>query len=125
MQGLDAKIIPVIEKRIFDFSNTELSERAFIFSVKQGSHYVLIWENVFDSRASHLFKCHENKYRNALQALYDYIASEKITNKREKLSRYRMDYFSNDVLSYIGCVNHTTPDEWERNIRAKVFQRKI
>ncbi|MGM9508874.1 hypothetical protein ACS5NO_14150 [Larkinella sp. GY13] len=109
------KIIPASEKRTFRSNDTIVEEDAFLFSFKLNNISYIIWENVEERRATHVFRCDFEKYEIALQKVYDYIVSPGIVNKREILHIGVISYF-NDILIYCGSINHTLIDEWKDKV---------
>lgn len=106
------KIIPASEVRHFRSSGSIIEENAFLFSFKLKDKSYIIWENVEERRATHIFKCDSEQFERALQKVYDYISTPEVFNKREILHAETINYFK-DIVLYCGSINHTIINDWK------------
>ena len=117
-QGNEYKIIPTSERRAFRSNNLIIKEDAFLFSFIVNNSSYIIWENLEESRATHIFHCSKEEYSNAIQKVYDYIVSPEIANKREILHTSCLEIFKGNKgsVAYCGWINHTCQDEWKSKL---------
>ena len=112
------RIVPVKEIRRNDSNNSILYEDSFLFTIKGRLYLYIIWENQHESRATFIFRCKTENYDEAIQRIFDYIRSDEITSKREKLHTSKMAYFNNKTVKYIASVAHPVDDfeTWKRRL---------
>ena len=81
----DYKVVCCIEHRCNSVGNVS-KEYSLIFTVKKTERLLyLAYENTIDSRSTYLFPVPKNKWRQCIDKIYDFFASNEI-NKREQLA---------------------------------------
>ncbi len=107
------KIIPAIE-----YINNH-SEESFIFrftTLKETT--LIIWENVNEARATHIFVSKEDDKQNTLDLVEDFICRQDIVTKRSLL--YYTDMEARKIkedLNYLKSIRHNSLSEYETEIK--------
>ena len=113
MQDYDSKVIPCVER--LAHSNSDITEYAFLFSVKCSSGKILIvHENVNPDRATLLFLVKEENFNKSIREIYDFLQSAEI-NKRSSLRDKNLEIKDAGILSY-RSINHDDLYSWEQTI---------
>jgi hypothetical protein len=103
MQSEDYKVIPCVER--LAHSNSDMTEYAFLFSIKCSSGKILIvHENVNPDRATLLFLVKEENFNKSIREIYDFLQSAEI-NKRSSLRDKTIEIEDAGILSY-RSINH-------------------
>ncbi|MCM1421223.1 MAG: hypothetical protein NC224_07480 [Bacteroides sp.] len=90
-------------------------EEGFLFVLKEAKDFVyLLYENSLPARASILFVARKDDYNESVRFIHEYFSSQ-IINKRELLSKHKVDAYRHGIIRYTH-INHTTFGEWRRNL---------
>ena len=113
MQSEDYKVIPCVER--LAHSNSDMTEYAFLFSIKCSSGNILIvHENVNPDRATLLFLVKEENFNKSIREIYDFLQSAEI-NKRSSLRDKTIEIEDAGILSY-RSINHEDLYSWKQTI---------
>ena len=113
MQSEDYKVIPCVER--LAHSNSDMTEYAFLFSIKCSSGKILIvHENVNPDRATLLFLVKEENFNKSIREIYDFLQSAEI-NKRSSLRGKNIEIEDAGILSY-RSINHDDLYSWKQTI---------
>ena len=113
MQDYDYKVIPCVER--LSHSNSDITEYAFLFSIKCSSGKILIvHENVNPDRATLLFVVKEENFNKSIREIYDFLQSAEI-NKRSSLRDKNVEIEDAGILSY-RSINHDDLYSWKQTI---------
>ena len=113
MQSEDYKVIPCVER--LAYSNSDMTEYAFLFSIKCSSGKILIvHENVNPDRATLLFLVKEENFNKSIREIYDFLQSAEI-NKRSSLRGKNIEIEDAGILSY-RSINHDDLYSWKQTI---------
>jgi len=113
MQSEDYKVIPCVER--LAHSNSDMTEYAFLFSIKCSSGKILIvHENVNPDRATLLFLVKEENFNKSIRGIYDFLQSAEI-NKRSSLRGKNIEIEDAGILSY-RSINHDDLYSWKQTI---------
>ena len=113
MQSEDYKVIPCVER--LAHSNSDMTEYAFLFSIKCSSGKILIvHENVNPDRATLLFLVKEENFNKSIREIYDFLQSAEI-NKRSSLRDKTIETEDAGILSY-RSINHEDLYSWKQTI---------
>lgn len=114
-QSKKYKVIPCVER--LSHANNDITEYAFMFSVKCNSGEILIvHENVNPDRSTLLFVVKESQYDKAIRAIYDFLQSAEI-NKRSSLRDGNLKLADIGIERY-SSINHDGVYYWQRVIRS-------
>jgi|GEM_PF-3165987 len=114
-QAPEYKPIPVFE--IIPTGQTFHSEDTFIFTIRIGSTYYLIWESTLPGRATYIFTATAESYEETVQQIYDYIASAQKA-KRMKLRKKDEQAAEMNCLTYI---THSSFDHWKEKLERVIM----
>ena len=115
MQSEDYKVIPCVER--LSHSNSDLTEFAFLFSIKCSSGKILIvHENVNPDRATLLFLVKEENFIKSIREIYDFLQSAEI-NKRSSLRGKNIEIEDAGILIY-RSINHDDLYSWKQTINS-------
>ncbi len=113
LQDYDYKVIPCVER--LSHSNSDITEYAFLFSIKCSSGKILIvHENVNPDRATLLFVVKEENFNKSIREIYDFLQSAEI-NKRSSLRDKNVEIEDAGILSY-RSINHDDLYSWKQTI---------
>lgn len=113
MQDYDYKVIPCVER--LAHSNSDITEYAFLFSIKCSSGKILIvHENVNPDRATLLFLVKKENFNQSIREIYDFLQSAEI-NKRSSLRDKNVEIKDAGILSY-RSINHDDLYSWKLSI---------
>lgn len=113
LQSPDKKVIPCVER--LAHTNSDITEYAFMFSIKCSSEFMLVvHENVNPDRSTLLFLIPKESYNTAIRSIYDFLQSAE-TNKRSNLREKNIDIKQSGVRHY-RSINHDDFWSWKRNI---------
>ena len=113
IQDNDYKVIPCVER--LAHANSDMTEYAFLFSIKCSSGKILIvHENVNPDRATLLFVVKEENFNNSIREIYDFLQSAEI-NKRSSLRGKNIEIEDAGILSY-RSINHDDLYSWKQAI---------
>ena len=113
MQSEDYKVIPCVER--LAHANSDMTEYAFLFSIKCSSGKILIvHENVNPDRATLLFLVKEENYNKSIREIYDFLQSAEI-NKRSSLRGKNIEIEEAGILSY-RSINQDDLYSWKQTI---------
>ena len=113
MQSEDYKVIPCVER--LAHANSDMTEYAFLFSIKCSSGKILIvHENVNPDRATLLFLVKEDSFNKSIREIYDFLQSAEI-NKRSSLRGKNIEIEDAGILSY-RSINHDDLYSWKQTI---------
>ena len=119
-QSEDYKVIPCVER--LAHSNSDMTEYAFLFSIKCSSGKIMIvHENVNPDRATLLFIVKEENYNKSIKEIYDFLQSAEI-NKRSSLRGKNIEIEDAGVLSY-RSINHDDLYSWKQTINTYIRYR--
>ncbi len=110
------RIVPVREHRRNESNDTVTTEDAFLFPIHGHRYVYILWESVEDKRATYVFRCTPSNYAAAVQKVFDYVASDEITNKRDRLRQGNVGYFRGSVVEYWQSLNHNDLNDWKRRL---------
>lgn len=114
LQSKKYKVIPCVER--LSHSNNDITEYAFMFSIKCNSNDILIvYENVNPDRSTLLFVVKEMHYDKAIQGIYDFLQSAEI-NKRSSLREGNLELRQIGIDRY-NSINHDGIYYWQRVIK--------
>ena len=118
MQSKDYKVIPCVER--LAHSTGDITEYAFIFSLKCGNDNIMIvHENVNPDRSTLIFEVKSATFNNSIRAIYDFLQSAEI-NKRSNLRLRNIEMEEAGVVRY-RSINHDNFYQWNRIIRSCVL----
>jgi hypothetical protein len=113
MQSENYKVIPCVER--LAHANSDMTEYAFLFSIKCSSGKILIiHENVNPDRATLLFLVKEENFNKSIREIYDFLQSAEI-NKRSSLRGKNIEIEDAGILSY-RSINHDDLYSWKQTI---------
>ena len=113
LQSEEFKVIPCVER--LAHSNSDMTEYAFLFSIKCSSGKIMIvHENVNPDRATLLFIVKEENFNKSIREIYDFLQSAEI-NKRSSLRGKNIEIKDAGILSY-RSINHDDLYSWKQTI---------
>lgn len=114
LQSEDYKVIPCVER--LSHANSDITEYAFMFSIKcRSSNILIVHENVNPDRSTLLFWVKEKAYDSAIREIYDFLQSAEI-NKRSSLRGGSIEVGNAGVVRY-KSINHDDIWSWRDTIR--------
>ena len=124
LQSEEYKVIPCVER--LSHANSDVTEYAFMFSIKcRSSNIMIVHENVNPDRSTLLFWVKEKAYESAIREIYDFLQSAEI-NKRSSLRGESIDVGNAGVVRY-KSINHDDIWSWRDTIRfyTNVYYKNI
>lgn len=114
LQSEEYKVIPCVER--LSHANSDVTEYAFMFSIKcRSSNIMIVHENVNPDRSTLLFWVKERAYESAIREIYDFLQSAEI-NKRSSLRGGSIDVGNAGVIRY-KSINHDDIRSWRDTIK--------
>lgn len=114
LQCENYKVIPCVER--LSHANSDITEYAFMFSIKcRSGNILIVHENVNPDRSTLLFWVKEKAYNSAIREIYDFLQSAEI-NKRSSLRGGSIEVGNVGVVRY-KSINHDDIWSWRDNIR--------
>lgn len=118
MQSKEYKVIPCVER--LAHSTGDMTEYAFIFSLKCGNgNIMIVHENVNPDRSTLIFEVKSATYNNSIRAIYDFLQSAEI-NKRSNLRDRNVEIEEAGIVRY-RSINHENINQWQRVIKSCVL----
>lgn len=118
MQSKEYKVIPCVER--LAHSTGDMTEYAFIFSLKCGNgNIMIVHENVNPDRSTLIFEVKSATYNNSIRAIYDFLQSAEI-NKRSNLRDRNVEIEEVGIVRY-RSINHENIYQWQRVIKSCVL----
>ena len=116
-QSKKYKIIPCVER--LAHSNSDITEYAFLFSIKcQSGDILIVHENVNPDRSTLLFVSKSENYDRSIRAIYDFLQSAEI-NKRSSLRDRNLEVKKSGVEHY-RSINHDYISSWKTIISSYI-----
>lgn len=114
LQSEDYKVIPCVER--LAHTNSDITEYAFMFSIKRKCGDVLIvYENVNPDRSTLLFMIKEESYDKSIRAIYEFLQSPEI-NKRSGIRDKDIQISEKGIKGY-RSINHDDIWSWRKTIK--------
>lgn len=112
IQSIDFKIVPVLE--IINNGHQVISEDTYLYSVscRNSECLLIIWESSSSGRATYVFLSNRQNYINTIQAIFDYISSNRKA-KRLSLRRKESDL---PIVDCVGFIKHHSFEQWKIKI---------
>lgn len=111
-RDLRYKLAPAYE--VIANGHSIVTEETFVFTIVREEVLFLVWESTLHGRATYLFATDEQSYEEALQSIYDYIASHQKA-KRMKLRKKDLQVGDFNCVAY---VTHSSFEHWREKLDA-------
>lgn len=111
-QIINYKIIPVTEFT-YHSDGQLFSEEGFLFTITLNRKMLIIWESIYLSRSTYIFRIKQSNYYKYLYEVLFFI-SAKTLNKRLTLKRHKGSFFKN--FEKYATINHEGLSNWKTRL---------